>query len=254
MSLTLIVPFFNESERWLEDYWHDASSLKDVQWIFVNDGSSDDTKTLIEEFCRGHSNAFAIHLLQNSGKAEAVRVGMLSAFENPSSDLQGIGFVDCDGAFTVNEIERVSQIFRLKLREHNGFDALWTARIALAGRSVTRSNFRHYVGRVIATIISSNLKDLPYDTQSGFKLFVASQSLKQHLSSPFKTRWFFDVELLLRWNLWNSKPMKIWEEPLLAWNDVAGSKVKLRQTASIIKELLIINKLKKSISRSKKLS
>ena len=254
MSLTLIVPFFNESERWLEDYWNDATSLKDVQWIFVNDGSTDDTKTLIDEFCNRHPNAYAIHLPQNSGKAEAVRVGMLFAFENPSSDLQGIGFVDCDGAFTVNEIERVSQIFKLKMHEHDGFDALWTARIALAGRSVSRSNFRHYVGRVIATIISSNLRDLPYDTQSGFKIFVASQNLKQHLSSPFKTRWFFDVELLLRWNLWNSKSMKIWEEPLLAWNDVAGSKVKLRQTIGIIKELLTINQLKKFISRSKKLS
>ena len=254
MSLTLIVPFYNEAKRWLENYWNDATSLKDIQWVFVNDGSSDETKTLIDEFCHAHPNVTGIHLTENSGKAEAVRVGMLSAFENPSADLQGIGFVDCDGAFTINDINRVAQIFKIKIHEHDGFDALWTARIALAGRNVTRSNFRHYVGRAITTIISLNLRDLPYDTQSGFKIFVASQNLKQHISLPFKTRWFFDVELLLRWNLRDSKILKIWEEPLLAWNDVSGSKVTMRQTVKVIKELLIINKLKKSVSRSKNVS
>ncbi len=254
MSLTLIVPFFNESERWLENYWKNATSLEDVQWIFVNDGSRDDTKTLIDKFCSGHSNVSAIHLPQNSGKAEAVRVGMLYAFENSSAELQGIGFVDCDGAFTVDEIDRVCQIFKFKINVDNGFDSLWTARVALAGRNITRTNFRHYVGRVIATIISSNFRGLPYDTQSGLKIFVASKNLKHHLTVPFKTRWLFDVELLLRWNLWDSKTMKIWEEPLLTWNDVSGSKVTVRQTIRIIKELLIIIKLEKSLSRSKKMS
>ena len=250
----MIVPFFNESKRWRSDYWTAATSLNGIEWIFVNDGSSDDTKLLIDEFCQGRQNVHAIHFAKNSGKAEAVRAGMLSAFEKPSADLLGIGFVDCDGAFTINDINRVAQIFKFKIHEHDRFDALWTARIALAGRNITRSSFRHYVGRVIATIVSLNLQDLPYDTQSGFKIFVASQNLKQHLSLPFKTRWLFDVELLLRWNSRSSNIMRIWEEPLHAWNDVSGSKVTLRQTIRIIKELLIINKLKESISRSKKVS
>lgn len=246
----MIVPFFNESKRWREDYWIAATSLEEIEWIFVNDGSSDDTKLLIDEFCRGRQNARAIHLAENSGKAEAVRVGMLNALDEPSANLLGVGFVDADGAFTISDINRVAQIFKNKMREQVGFDAVWTARIALAGRNVTRSSFRHYIGRVIATIIGSNFPESPYDTQSGFKIFAASQNLKLHLTSPFKTRWLFDVEILLRWNSQNSKSMKIWEEPLLAWNDVAGSKVTLHQTIRIVKELLFINKLKKSLPRS----
>ena len=250
----MIVPFFNESKRWREEYWNAATSLHDIKWIFVNDGSIDDTKLLIDTFCSGRQNVFAIHIGENVGKAEAVRAGMLKAFDEQPQDLRGIGFIDADGAFTISDIDRVAQIFASKTQGQVQFDAVWTARIALAGRNVTRSSFRHYVGRIIATIIGSNFPESPYDTQSGFKIFAASQNLKQLLFLPFKTRWLFDVEILLRWNLQNSNSMKIWEEPLLAWSDIAGSKVTLLQTARIVKELFFINRLKKSISTSKKAS
>jgi len=250
----MIVPFFNESKRWREEYWNAATSLHDIEWIFINDGSSDDTKLLIDTFCSGRQNVNAIHIGENTGKAEAVRAGMLKAFDRPSEDLLGIGFIDADGAFAISDIDRVAQIFTSKMQEQVGFDAVWTARIALAGRNVTRSSFRHYIGRIVATIIGSNFPESPYDTQSGFKIFAATQNLKQNLSLPFKTRWLFDVEILLRWNLQNSKSMKIWEEPLLAWSDVAGSKVSLLHTVRIIRELLFINKLKKSLSQLKKAS
>jgi dolichyl-phosphate beta-glucosyltransferase len=250
----MIVPFFNESKRWREEYWSAATSLQDIDWIFVNDGSIDDTKSLIDTFCSGRQNVCALHIGENAGKAEAVRAGMLKAFNEPCEDLLGIGFIDADGAFTISDIERVTQIFSSKMQEQVGFDAVWTARIALAGRNVTRSSFRHYVGRIIATIIGLNFPESPYDTQSGFKIFAASQSMKQQLFSPFKTRWLFDVEILLRWHSQNSKSMKIWEEPLHAWSDIAGSKVTLLQTAKIVRELLFINKLKKSIPTSKKAS
>ena len=250
----MIVPFFNESKRWREEYWNAATSLQDIRWIFVNDGSSDDTQALLDKFSSGHLNVRLIHLAKNVGKAEAVRLGMLNAFDDSTPDLRGIGFVDADGAFEIGDIKRVVQIFNSKLDEQAGFDSVWTARIALAGRNVTRSSFRHYVGRIIATIIGLNFPEAPYDTQSGFKIFEASRNLKACLSSPFKTRWLFDVEILLRWNLQNSELMKIWEEPLLAWNDVAGSKVTLLQTTRIIKELIFINKLKKLTSQSKKAS
>jgi hypothetical protein len=133
-----------------------------------------------------------------------------------------------------------------------GFDAVWTARIALAGRNISRSNFRHYVGRAIATVMSSNFPELPYDTQSGFKIFAATSELKNCLSDPFLTRWLFDVEILLRWHLQTLRSMKVWEEPLLAWKDVADSKITFLQTAKIIHEINLINKLKKMSYRPKR--
>ena len=248
----MIVPFFNESKRWRSEYWTAATSLNGIEWIFVNDGSSDDTKELLDSFSRGRLNVRAIHLAQNVGKGEAVRAGMLSAIDGSTPDLQGIGFVDADGAFDIGDIDRVVQIFYSKLHEHVGFDAIWTARIALAGRNIIRSNFRHYVGRAIATVMSSNFPESPYDTQSGFKIFAATSELKNCLSDPFLTRWLFDIEILLRWRLQTLRLMKVWEEPLLAWKDVAGSKITFLQTAKIIHEINLINKLKKMSYRPKR--
>jgi glycosyltransferase involved in cell wall biosynthesis len=250
----MIVPCFNESKRWRSEYWTAATSLKGIEWIFVNDGSSDNTKEILDAFSLSRLNVRAIHLTPNVGKGEAVRAGMLSAICGSKPDLQGIGFIDADGAFDLGDIDRVVQIFYSKLREDTGFDAIWTARVQLAGRNISRSNFRHYVGRVIATVVSARFPESPYDTQSGFKIFAASSELKNCLSDPFLTRWLFDIEILLRWRSQTLRSMKVWEEPLLAWNDVAGSKVTLFQTAKIIREIHLINKLKRMSHRPKMVS
>jgi glycosyltransferase involved in cell wall biosynthesis len=245
MSLTMVVPFFNESKRWRPEYWTAATSLKGIEWIFVNDGSDDNTKEILDAFSLSRLNVRAIHLAPNNGKGEAVRAGMLNAICRSKPDLAGIGFIDGDGAFDLGDINRVVQIFYSKIRENADFDAIWTARVHLAGRNINRSIFRHYVGRVIATVVSARLEDSPYDTQSGFKIFAASSELKNCLAHPFLTRWLFDIEILLRWRMQTLRSMKVWEEPLLGWSDVAGSKVTLLQSVKIIREIYLINKLKR---------
>ena len=245
MNLIMIVPCFNESKRWNTEYWTEATSLSGTNWIFVNDGSTDGTGSIIDTFCLSHPNTRALHLSENMGKAGAVRAGILNAYSQPALKPTGIGFVDADGAFDVNEIHRVANVFVAKVKSRSGIEAIWTARIALAGRNIKRTKFRHYVGRMIATVIGFNFPELPYDSQSGFKIFTATEELKDCFSSPFQTRWLFDIEILLRWRLQTKRSLKIWEEPLLAWKDVAGSKITFLQTAKIVHEINLINKLKK---------
>jgi len=69
-----------------------------------------------------------------------------------------------------------------------------------------------------------------YDTQCGAKIFRRSPALSHALATSFRSRWAFDVELLGR--LLTGAPgvepvvlAHIREEPLLAWRDVAGSKL-----------------------------
>ena len=50
--------------------------------------------------------------------------------------------------------------------------------------------------------------------------------------------WFVDIELMTRVGINNKGILNIWEEPLLIWNDVDGSKLKLRKFHSIFFEMI----------------
>ena len=87
---------------------------------------------------------------------------------------------------------------------------------------------RHYLGRAFATAASIVLDLRVYDTQCGAKLIRRSAALLEALDEPFTSRWVFDVDLIGRLLATQARrgPISIIEEPLLAWRDVPGSKVR----------------------------
>lgn len=249
MTTFVVVPCYNEESRWNRRYWSELLELPGFHWIFVDDGSRDSTGKLIAEICT-HDNAELVTKKVNSGKAEAVRSGLLSAVDRAGpEDL--VGFMDADGAFDLPDIRRLTSLIQPGTKLHENFDALWSARVALAGRSIRRSSLRHYLGRVAATVLSWKDASIPYDTQSGFKLFKPTSDFLNVLSTPFSTRWLFDVEMLTRFSSQTGRAMVIWEEPLESWADVAGSKVSLRETLRIGGEILTVkSRARSSVNRS----
>ncbi|HVZ32530.1 MAG TPA: glycosyltransferase, partial [Polyangiaceae bacterium] len=158
----------------------------------------------------------------NSGKAEAVRRGMLHAL---AGGAHVVGYTDADASTPARELLRL--LDALFAREA---DVVMGARVQLLGSAVRRRRSRHYLGRIFATA-ASVLLDLPvYDTQCGAKFFRDSPALRQALVAPFASRWAFDVELLGRL-LTGSEGVapvareKFLEVPLSEWSDVAGSKL-----------------------------
>ena len=233
----LVVPCFNEAKRWDNAYWTAMLQIPRVHWLFVDDGSTDFTSKLLEEATTS-ANANFLRLPKNVGKSEAVRAGMNMAFESQQSFL-GVGFIDADGAFEVSEVasvlEKCENVLGVKK-----YDALWTARVHLAGRSIQRSQSRHYVGRILATVFSYGAIAIPYDTQCGFKIFSVSPQLRENLKGSFRTRWLFELEMLSRWNRDNRKPMAVWEEPLGSWKEIGDSKITFREVRRIAKEVVQI--------------
>jgi dolichyl-phosphate beta-glucosyltransferase len=241
MNHLMIVPCFNEESRWKKDYWNDLMSLSDIRWLFVNDGSTDNTSSLLGELSANWS-AEVLNLPRNVGKGEAIRAGMLWAFGQSLEGLESLGFMDADGAFHFSDIQHLILRFS-DLSKSNRVDALWSSRVALAGRDIQRSASRHYIGRVVATFLSIGVDSLPYDTQSGLKLFRVSRELRESVNEPFLTRWLFEVELLTRWVRVTGQPMRIREEPLESWLDVAGSSISPRESLRIARELVQVKRL-----------
>lgn len=246
----IVVPCFDEVARWDADYWRRLAVGGSARWVFVDDGSSDATRQLLERFCAATPTAVLVRLPRNRGKAEAVRHGLLQAIDMSGSG-GVVGFVDADGAFSPSEVDRLLGRARDVFGDGSPVEAIWSSRVALAGRSIDRRLSRHYVGRVVATLISLGYEaTIPYDTQCGFKLFRSSDTLSECLQRPFATRWFFEMELFCRWQTLTGTPPHIWEEPLLEWRDVAGSHISRTDVLRIARELLVVKREQRRAQRA----
>ena len=77
--IVLVIPCFDEAERLQTDrYLSYLKERESVDFVFVNDGSRDETLELLEHLQQANPSRFSfLHLAQNRGKAEAVRQGVL---------------------------------------------------------------------------------------------------------------------------------------------------------------------------------
>jgi dolichyl-phosphate beta-glucosyltransferase len=221
----LVVPFYNEALRF-EAARFDAflAGDPDVRLVAVDDGSTDETRTLLEAFAARHAGRAEVLALEaNRGKAEAVRLGMLRAFDSAPAF---VGFWDGDLSTPLDQVVA----FRAKLDERPELQMVQGARVQLLGRKIHRKPARHYVGRFAATLISQVLRMPVYDTQCGAKLFRGNTESAALFAEPFLTRWLFDVEIIARLAKRRGGPelaaAAIYELPLPEWEDVPGSKVK----------------------------
>jgi dolichyl-phosphate beta-glucosyltransferase len=234
-----VVPFFNETSRWSPEYWN-SLQYKNIFLFFVDDGSTDYTVDLLATV----SHAHLIKLEKNIGKAEAVRFGIYTAL-NSGRNFQVVGFLDADGAFEASEvigiIEDAPYIFA------KGFQAIWASRVKLSGRSISRTNLRHLIGRIIAAFFSTSFGDFPYDSQCGFKLYRVDDRMKKSFLYESQTRWFFELEHLANYGVQNRRLLKIWEVPLMSWADIKGSKIYSTQSIIIIREILLVYKKLRSL-------
>jgi len=208
-----------------------------IAFLFVNDGSTDNTLEVLNEFVKEHENLHVLNLEQNGGKAEAVRQGMLCAFQTFKP--QYIGFWDADLATPLDELPNFKTII-----QEQKFDIITGLRLMRLGAKVKRKNSRHFLGRIFATVASNVLRLPVYDTQCGAKLYKA-ELVPDLFDEKFTTRWLFDVEILARYvKRYGSDKAKIdiYEYPVFAWEDKHGSQVK---TKDFIKAPIELWKIKR---------
>ncbi|MDJ0974327.1 MAG: glycosyltransferase [Planctomycetota bacterium] len=223
MRTVLVIPCFNEAAR-LDQAAFRAFLQEDahVDFVFANDGSTDDTQRVLEALAdEAPERMRVVNLPYNRGKAEAVRQGMLAAFESAPDC---VGYWDADLATPFNEIEPM----RSALAENPDVLLVMASRVKLLGRDIDRSAIRHYLGRLTATLTSRVLRMPVYDTQCGAKLLRATPIMQSLFDEPFAMQWLVDVEILARMRkaLKSDPSPCVIEYPLRRWKDVRGSKVR----------------------------
>lgn len=218
-SLALVIPCKDEAKRLMTDAFLDAlRNYPYLSFLFVDDGSTDDTAEVLALLERQSPAIHALYLPQNVGKAEAVRTGINWLLDN--TEAEAVGFWDADLATPLSEIPT----FVHALRGEAAIGSRWPH----LGAQIDRNVFRHCTGSMMKTLIRLVLRLPVYDTQCGAKIFRRDLA-RRIFARPFLTRWLFDVELLKRIpsQLLRSS---VAEVPLSFWRDVAGSKLGLRDS------------------------
>ena len=235
----LVIPVYNEETRLDFDYFKEISNLSGIFLLFVNDGSTDNSEGLIERFVQSISNCAYIGLRQNLGKAEALRCGFHELSTKPN--IKYLGFLDSDAAFSVNDINRISTLINSGTYTTQASNIWWwSSRKKNSNNQINRRLIRHLIGRLLSKIIQIGFTSLPYDTQSGFKLFQVTPEFISILESPMKTKWFIDIELLIRFKNIFGTTLEIKEFELSKWNDISGSKISFKSIFLIIRELAMV--------------
>jgi glycosyltransferase involved in cell wall biosynthesis len=234
--VTVVVPCYNEERRLDTRAFADFVGRDSaVDFLFVNDGSKDATADVLHQLSNTAPERMSVlSLAENSGKAEAVRRGIIAAMDGGAGT---VAFWDADLATPLDAITQFLQVLSMR----PDISMVMGARVQLLGRSIARRPARHYLGRVFATVVSMVLGLRVYDTQCGAKMFRTTPEIRAIFSDPFRSRWIFDVELIARLlgrrGGTNGKSDVIMELPLWYWRDVAGSKLKGKDFAIAIPEL-----------------
>lgn len=174
IKYSVIIPVYNESAvitSSLTQALDYMRSLNDeFEIIVVDDGSTDNTVALVEDYARYHSE---VKIIKNphKGKANSVRTGMLAAVGEYKLA------ADADMATPMPEFKRLL----LWITEHD-YDIAIASREGVGARRHGEPYYRHVVGRVFNYFIKLFALRGIQDTQCGFKLF------KGHVSDRIFSR------------------------------------------------------------------
>lgn len=232
----MVIPCYNEAQRIeLQEFYKFVEQEENIDFCFVNDGSKDNTSDVLQKAVARYSDRFLlVDKKENKGKAEAVRSGILYVASLNRYD--AIGFLDADLATPLEDIYLLTN----EMERYPEVSMVMGVRLKRLGANIQRKGYRHYMGRVLATVVSV-LYDLPvYDSQCGAKLF-RSELVPVIFDAAFSSPWLFDIELLIRVREhYTDYTRRIHEVPLNTWIEKGDSRIKFSHVLKLPGELFTI--------------
>ena len=225
--LSLIIPAHNEASRLAQTLQQVerfiAQQSYTIEVLLVENASSDATVEIAQSW-QAHLPQMRLLCLEQPGKGNAVRKGMLAA--NGAYRFMA----DTDFSMPIEEINRFFPYLEA------GADIAIGSREAPGAQRIGEPYQRHLVGRVFNTLVRWLVLPSVQDTQCGFKCFTAAAAEavfpKQTLEG-----WSFDVEILV---IARELGLKVQEVPI-TWVYAEGSRVDvLHDSLLMARDLLYI--------------
>lgn len=190
--ISLIIPCYNEEESikiLYSEIKKVSEELKDydVECVFVDDGSADDTLGILREIAKADSNVKYISFSRNFGKESAMYAG----FCNAKGDY--VAVMDADMQDPPSLLPQMVRIL-----ENGGYDSVATRRIGRKGEPVIRSFFARLFYKIINHISDADIVDGARDfrlMKSDMVKAIVSMSERQRFSKGifgwvgFSTYW-----------------------------------------------------------------
>lgn len=180
-GLTVIIPVYNEEQVLpiTTEYIIDYSAARGWSVIFVNDGSSDSSKSILDELS-ANPNVFVYHHKVNRGYGGAIKTGIVNA------NTPYIVTIDADGQHDLEDLEKMHNL-TLKA----------DADMVVGNRVGTDASAYRAIGKRIIRAFANLLMPLPIkDLNSGLKLYRTDLAKKYHKICP-DTMAFSDIIALI---------------------------------------------------------
>ena len=235
MRLSFVVPLYNEEKRIRKSIQEiegfQARLPFESEWIFVDDGSGDQTKNIAGPLLEKIPHRW-IRLEVNQGKGRAVQRGMLEA----QGDV--VFFMDADLSTPLAEYEKLLKPLK------NGYEIAIGSRGPGAQIVVHQNPLRETMGKIFNRIARGLTFKGIHDSQCGFKAF--RREVVNLLFSKQKISGFsFDAEILY---LAQKKGFRIAEVPI-TWVNSKESRVRiLRDSLEMFVDLFRIRWLHRDLN------
>jgi len=179
-ELTLVIPAFNEEKSLPEVLTIFMNACKDNNWkaIIVNDGSTDNTKSILSEY--GSYGFFSIinHKV-NRGYGSALKSGIMAA------ETEFVITIDADGQHRVGDVSRLIDFIKTN-----------NADMVVGKREYDRNHYRT-IGKKAIRFFARMLMNVPVeDLNSGMKIY-RTELVKKYLKHCPDGMAFSDIITLL---------------------------------------------------------
>lgn len=208
MKISVIVPCYNEQET-IRLFYKEMCRVSDemeneFEYIFVNDGSADDTLEIMKELANTDSRVKYISFSRNFGKESAIYAG----FSKATGDY--VVMMDADLQDPPELLPEMMSYIQ------QGFDSVATRRVTRKGEPLIRSFFARMFYKIINKISDVDIVDGARDYRlmtAQMKEAIVSMREYNRFSKGifgwvgFKTKWieYENVERVAgetKWNFW----------------------------------------------------
>ena len=187
-AISIVIPAYNESQRIGQTLDRVLACIGaggwDAEVLVVDDGSTDDTRRIVERYTRSCPSLYLLRNPGNRGKGYSVRNGLLQATG------ETVMFTDADLSAPIEEAERLFEAIA------GGADVAMGSRwLDRTRQTIHQPLYRRVFGRCFNRV-TRLVMGLPFaDTQCGFKAFRRSAAQTIFRLQRVE-RWGFDPEIL----------------------------------------------------------